>query len=82
MRKAAFAVVRKSLTCGAATIALICGGKAFAQDETDCYNKEIIVNGTLVRGIAPARTNVVGVSSEGIRASSATTVTELLADTK
>lgn len=41
---------------------------------------EIVVTGTLVRGIAPAGTNVVGVTAKDIEASSATTVTELLTD--
>ncbi|MGE3690226.1 MAG: TonB-dependent receptor [Novosphingobium sp.] len=43
-------------------------------------DKEIIVTGTLVRGIAPAGTSVVGVTAEAVEASGATTVTELLTD--
>lgn len=41
---------------------------------------DIVVTGTLVRGVAPAGTNVVGVTAEDIQASSATTVSELMTD--
>lgn len=56
---------------------------AFAQDNqasSDAKKDDIVVTGTLVRGIAPAGTNVVGVSKAAIESSSATTVTELLTD--
>lgn len=56
---------------------------ALAQDNQAGSNEtkqEIVVTGTLVRGIAPAGTNVVGVTAKDIEASSATTVTELLTD--
>lgn len=54
---------------------------AMAQgSEDEPRGSDIVVTGTLVRGVAPAGTNVVGVSSEDIQASSATTVTELLTD--
>ncbi len=54
---------------------------AMAQDAAaENADEQIIVTGTLVRGIAPAGTNVVGVTAADIKASSATTVTELLTD--
>ncbi len=58
---------------------------ALAQDAADDSaesrdNREIVVTGTLVRGIAPAGTNIVGVTADDIQASSATTVSELLTD--
>ena len=41
---------------------------------------DIVVTGTLIRGIAPAGTNVVAVSRADVESSGATTVTELLTD--
>ncbi len=54
---------------------------ALAQDAADGEkDSDIVVTGTLVRGIAPAGTSVVGVTKKDIESSSATTVTELLTD--
>lgn len=54
---------------------------AYAQDaETDKTDSssDIIVTGTLVRGVAPAGTNVVSVSQAAVEATGATTVAQLL----
>lgn len=81
MKNAVHPAFRNSLACGAAAMALFSSGLAFAQASDDDADKdEIVVTGTLIRGVAPAGTNVVGVSAEDIQASSATTVTELLTD--
>lgn len=54
---------------------------AYAQeaeaDSTD-NSADIIVTGSLIRGIAPAGTNVVAVSKEAVQATGATTVSQLL----
>ena len=54
---------------------------AYAQDaETDSTKNadDIIVTGTLIRGVAPAGTNVVSVSQAAVEATGATTVAQLL----
>jgi iron complex outermembrane recepter protein len=52
---------------------------AFAQDAADeAKESDIVVTGTLVRGIAPAGTNVIGVTPEKIEETGASTVTQLL----
>lgn len=54
---------------------------AFAQSGASRdKDEDIVVTGTLIRGVAPAGTNVVGVTAEDIQASSATTVSELMTD--
>jgi iron complex outermembrane recepter protein len=54
-------------------------GQAAATDGSS-FRDEIVVTGTLVRGIVPAGANVVSVNEQVVEASGATTVTELLAD--
>lgn len=75
----------RGLRAGAAVwsiaAALVGFDSAMAQDATasdDAKKSEIIVTGTLVRGIAPAGTNVVSVDQKAVASSGATTVTELL----
>lgn len=54
---------------------------AHAQDANEAElkdNADIIVTGTLVRGVAPAGTNVVSVSQEAVQATGASTVSQLL----
>ncbi len=54
---------------------------AMAQDAAaENADEQIVVTGTLVRGIAPPGTAVVGVTAKDIESSSATTVSELLTD--
>jgi iron complex outermembrane receptor protein len=76
--------IKMSLRVSSALCALMIAGSAYAQeaqgtadsDKTD--NSEIVVTGTLVRGIAPAGTNVVAVSAENIKETGAATVSQLL----
>lgn len=66
-------------TLGVSLLAM--AAPAMAQEAADeNADEQIVVTGTLVRGIAPAGTNVVGVTAEAVSASGATTVTELLTD--
>lgn len=66
--------------CGIA-VGLITSTAATAQDTAaSTADPEIVVTGTLVRGVAPAGTNVVSVDQKAVEASGATTVTELLTD--
>lgn len=51
---------------------------AHAQDADEESSKEIVVTGTLVRGVAPAGTNIVAVSKEAVQSTGATTVSQLL----
>jgi iron complex outermembrane receptor protein len=55
---------------------------AYAQDgaatDTAASKDDIIVTGTLIRGVAPAGTNVVSVSKEAVEATGATTTSQLL----
>lgn len=59
-------------------------GQSYAQtadsdDNTDAKSDDIVVTGTLLRGIAPVGTNVVGLDSEKIAASGAVTTNQILA---
>lgn len=79
----------RALCCGAAVAALLTG-PALAQtapsstsrdtaDEADgAIVGEVVVTGTLVRGIAPPGTAVIGVTSEAIQETGATTTAQLL----
>lgn len=57
---------------------------AFAQSapstktDTKASDTDIIVTGTLIRGVAPAGTNVIGVTSKSVEESGASTVAQLL----
>lgn len=70
-----------ALVAGSSLLAL--AHPALAQDAADdsadsADNREIIVTGTLVRGIAPAGTNVIGVTDKNIQETGATTTAQLL----
>lgn len=67
-----------SLATGLITSTVASAQQATA--DTAAANNEIVVTGTLVRGIAPAGTNVVSVDQRAVESSGATTVTELLTD--
>lgn len=65
----------------AGTSLLAISAPAYAQDATDDgtdQSADIVVTGSLIRGIAPAGTNVVAVSKEAVQATGATTVAQLL----
>ncbi len=52
---------------------------ADAADEADAVtDKEIVVTGTLIRGVAPAGANVIGVTSEAVVQTGASTTAQLL----
>ncbi|MCX7864544.1 MAG: TonB-dependent receptor, partial [Novosphingobium sp.] len=73
--------LRLGATLPVLALAVAIPDMAFAQGANDEERDEdIVVTGTLVRGIAPAGTNTVDITAEDIQASSATTVTELLSD--
>lgn len=83
------------LTSTAATVALVAATPAFGQETTkpavpvaaqddkgtqaDKDADEIVVTGTLLRGVAPVGTNVVGMNREQITATGATNTNEVLA---
>ena len=73
--------IRIAILAGASCLAL--ASPAQAQDSAgtsdEPVNKdEIVVTGTLIRGIAPAGTNVVSLNQQQVQSSGATTVTNLL----
>lgn len=74
----------RHLFAGAALGALAISTGATAQDATPAedgsQDEAIIVTGTLIRGIAPTGTNVVGVTRDDIVSSGATTANEILAE--
>lgn len=70
-----------ALVTGSSLLAL--AQPALAQDASDDStsnddSKEIVVTGTLVRGIAPAGTNVIGVTDKNIQETGAATTAQLL----
>ncbi|MCE7796501.1 TonB-dependent receptor [Sphingobium sufflavum] len=76
-----------ALKCGVASTAmLLVAGTAFAQAQPESDKDkidgasipDIVVTGTLIRGIAPAGTNVIGVTQEAVQATGATTTAQLL----
>src|SRR5690242_7844190 len=76
-------MLRTGVAVSGMAAALITSSSAIAQQATvaDDENKaDIVVTGTLVRGVAPAGTNVVSVDKQAVESSGATTVTELLTD--
>lgn len=70
-----------SMACCSA-IALAVSSPVFAQDapsgNDDSSNNEIVVTGTLVRGVQPTGTQVIGVDKSAVEATGATTMTQLL----
>lgn len=75
--------VRRSLTASVGLSALLVAGTAHGQDQANDDIKfeddEIVVTGTLIRGIAPAGSNVIGLGEEQVEASGGTTTNEVLA---
>jgi len=78
--------IKRALFVGIATWALL-PGVAYAQTDqanegapaaADDGGDTIVVTGTLIRGIAPAGNNVIGVSTEQIAASGGTTTNQIL----
>jgi len=71
-----------STALGALAISTSAAAQSPEQAGVDAASQieEIIVTGTLIRGIAPTGTNVVGVSREDIVSSGATTANEILAE--
>lgn len=74
-----------SLRCGVALSAVVLSGTAFAQDGSTAAEEQqpaarddIVVTGTLIRGIAPAGANVIGLSEEQAEASGGTTTNTIL----
>lgn len=70
-----------ALRCGAALSALTIGGVANAQtteSHETATSTEIVVTGTMIRGVAPGGTNVIGVSQESVQETGASTVSQLL----
>lgn len=74
----------RTLAATTALLALAAGTPALAQDlpvadEAAPADEDIIVTGTLIRGIAPTGTNVVSVSAEKIEATGAVSTIDVLA---
>ncbi|TCM14596.1 iron complex outermembrane receptor protein [Novosphingobium sp. PhB165] len=73
---------RFSLTAGVALTSLM-PACAFAQEESSqpqaSGDNQIVVTGTLIRGIAPAGSNVVGITEEQSKVSGGTSTNEVLA---
>ncbi len=72
-----------ALKCGVAVSALLVAGAAYAQDTAPADDQtanasDIVVTGTLIRGIAPAGTNVIGVDSKKVEESGASSTSQLL----
>lgn len=73
----------RRLAAGSAALALCMPLLAHAQAEGATAddsqgNEDIVVTGTLVRGIAPPGTDVIGVTQEDVKSSGATTTAQLL----
>jgi iron complex outermembrane receptor protein len=71
--------IRRIASLGSVSL-LALASPAFAQDaqSADTGNEDIVVTGTLVRGIAPPGTNVIGVTDKTIEETGAATVAQLL----
>lgn len=74
---AAFALMALGYSANAAAQTADVAAESGAPAESDT-DDEIVVTGTLVRGIAPAGTNVIGVTTADVKASGATTTAQLL----
>jgi len=61
-----------------AAIAQAGSGEALTADEDVASRNEIVVTGTLVRGVKPTGTQVIGVDRANVEATGASTVTQLL----
>lgn len=76
-------VVRVALRSGVGISALLIAGAMpvhaeEAADDASANGDEIVVTGTLVRGIAPPGTNVIGITSESVRETGAASTAQLL----
>ncbi len=76
---------RAILRCGAAVVSLSLSGAALAQTDAAAQDAppasqsdEIVVTGTLLRGVAPTGTNVISVGQEQVKETGATTTAQLL----
>ena len=82
MKTSSPSLCRFSLAAGVALSSLI-PAMAYAQDDEAkpraSSENEIVVTGTLIRGIAPAGSNVVGISDEQSKVSGGTSTNEVLA---
>lgn len=76
-----------SLRCGVALSAVLLSGTALAQEDTTATEErrrpasdrdDIVVTGTLIRGIAPAGSNVITLSEEQAQASGGTSTNTIL----
>jgi iron complex outermembrane receptor protein len=63
---------RLMLGSALASLALLAGGKAFAQ------NEQVVVTGTSIRGTAPIGSNIISVDRTSIEESGAVTISELM----
>lgn len=69
---------RRAILASAATIALF-PVSAWAQDaDSEDNDREIVVTGTLIRGVAPAGASPIGVDAKKIQETGATTVAQVL----
>lgn len=69
---------RRAILASAATIALF-PVSAWAQDaDSEGNDREIVVTGTLIRGVAPAGASPIGVDAKKIQETGATTVAQVL----
>ena len=71
-------LIHAAALAGTSLLAIAVPAHAQEATEVDNSSTEIVVTGTLVRGVAPAGTNVVAVSKEAVAATGATTVSQLL----
>lgn len=80
--KARDGVVRASLLGSVAMTALLFPGVVLAQadPEKEQLREDIVVTGTLIRGIAPAGSSVVGITEEEAKATGAVTTNQLLSN--
>jgi iron complex outermembrane recepter protein len=71
-------LIHAAALAGTSLLAISMPAHAQEAELSEKAANEIIVTGTLVRGVAPAGTNVVAVSKEAVEATGATTVSQLL----
>lgn len=81
MKVTGISAVRRVILASAATLALA-PSAAFAQDASDAENEEvdeIVVTGTILRGVAPVGSQLISVGAEKVQSQGATTANELMA---
>ena len=81
MKVTGISAVRRVILASAATLALA-PSAAFAQDASDAENEEvdeIVVTGTILRGVAPVGSQLISVGAEKVQSQGATTAIELMA---